>query len=103
MSTIYYLYIKEHTKTGLKYLEKTQAKDPFKYTGSGKYWKRHLYKHGPTYNTKILLMTCDKDELIETGKFFSNLFNIVGSPDWANLKIEEGDGGWAHINQNKEN
>ena len=43
---MFYLYIKTHSKTGLKYLGYTQKKDPFSYTGSGTYWKRHLKKHG---------------------------------------------------------
>lgn len=88
-----YLYVKTHNKTGLKYLGKTVSKDPHKYTGSGKYWKLHLEKHGYDYNTEILLETNDKQELKETGLFFSKLWNIVNSDEWANLKPEEGDGG----------
>lgn len=87
-----YLYVKTHTKTGLKYLGKTVRKDPHKYTGSGKVWKRHLLKHGFTYTTQILLATEDKQELMETGLFFSKLFNVSGSADWANLIDERGDG-----------
>jgi hypothetical protein len=37
------LYKKTHRKTGLKYLGYT-SRDPFSYTGSGKYWSRHLKK-----------------------------------------------------------
>lgn len=92
-----YLYVKTHNVTGLKYLGKTNAKDPFKYKGSGKYWKRHLKIHGNDVTTKILLQTDDKDCLSETGIFFSKLWNIVESSDWANLKLESGDGGWDHI------
>ena len=43
-----YLYIKE-SPLGLKYLGKTE-KDPFKYIGSGLYWKKHLKKHKFTYD-----------------------------------------------------
>jgi hypothetical protein len=96
------LYIKTHNKTGLRYLGKTIAKDPHTYTGSGKYWKRHLKKHGTDYTTQILLVTTDKNDLIETALFFSNIFDIVRSSEWANLKKEEGDGGWSHINNNLE-
>lgn len=97
-----YLYIKKHKITGMQYLGKTSALDPHKYTGSGKYWKRHLKKHGLLYDTEILLMSQDETDIKETGQFFSTLFNVVISNDWANLKIEEGDGGWSSINKNKD-
>jgi hypothetical protein len=92
-----YLYVKTHAKTGLKYLGYTTSKDPYVYTGSGKYWKRHLKKYGNNCTTQILLMTEDKEELKETGLFFSKLWDIVQSSEWANLKTESGDGGWDHI------
>ena len=43
--TIYYLYVKTHRITGLKYLGKTKQ-DPYKYRGSGVYWTSHIKKHG---------------------------------------------------------
>ena len=69
-----YLYIKTHNKTGLKYLGKTSRNDPYKYQGSGVYWQRHLQKHGYDVTTKILLATNDKQEIKETGIFFSKIF-----------------------------
>jgi hypothetical protein len=87
-----YLYVKTHNKTGLKYLGKTTKIDPHKYTGSGKRWLAHLNKHGYDYSTEILLATESPDELKETGIFFSNLWNIVESKDWANFMPEKGDG-----------
>lgn len=87
-----YLYVKTHNKTGLKYLGKTQKDDPHKYSGSGKYWLRHLNEHGYNYSTAILLSTNDEKELKETGLFFSKLFNVVKSNEWANLIVENGDG-----------
>lgn len=87
-----YLYVKTHRKTGLKYLGKT-SQDPFKYNGSGLLWKRHLQKNGIDIKTEILLVTNDKKELQETGIFFSKLFNIVESEEWANLMEEQGQGG----------
>lgn len=89
-----YLYVKTHNKTGLKYLGKTTSKDPYSYPGSGTYWSNHIKKHGYDCTTEILLATKDKEELKETGLFFSKLFNIVNSKEWANLKEESGDGGW---------
>ena len=59
-----YLYIKTHNITGLKYLGKTE-KDPYRYNGSGKYWKRHLKKYGRDIKTEILLDTDNENELKE--------------------------------------
>lgn len=87
-----YLYIKIHNVTGLKYLGKTESRDPHKYKGSGKYWNSHLKKHGNDCSTQILLATDDKDEFKETALFFSRLWNIVESRDWANLMFETGSG-----------
>lgn len=87
-----YLYVKTHNKTGLKYLGKTK-KNPYEYKGSGKYWLRHIKKHGYDVKTEILLMTDSKEEIKETGLFFSNLWNIVENKEWANLMNETGSGG----------
>jgi hypothetical protein len=91
-SKIIYLYLKTHNKTGLKYLGKTSS-DPFKYKGSGKYWKRHLYKHGDDVTTEILFQSTCKNEIKEKGLYYSNLWSIVESDNFANLKEEAGDGG----------
>ena len=40
-----YLYVKQHSVTGLKYFGRTECKNPFRYKGSGSYWKKHLKKH----------------------------------------------------------
>lgn len=88
-----YLYVKTHNKTGLKYLGKTEKSDPYNYHGSGKRWIRHLNKHGYDYTTEILLATENFDELKETGIYFSKLWNIVDSNEWANLMEETGTGG----------
>ena len=49
-----YLYVKTHNVTGLKYLGQTSSNDPYKYQGSGKYWRLHLKKHGNNVTTEIL-------------------------------------------------
>jgi len=96
--TIYTLYLKEHAVTGLKYLGYTKN-DITKYNGSGKYWLRHLKSHGHEHTTKILLQTPDKEELKQMGRYYSSLWDVVNAKDemgnkiWANLRIEEGDGG----------
>ena len=88
-----YLYVKTHSITGLKYLGKTTKTDPHSYTGSGKYWKHHLKEHGYDYTTEILCECQSEIELREKGLYYSNLWNVVKSNEWANLKKEEGDGG----------
>lgn len=97
---MYYLYIKKHNVTNLQYLGYTSSSDPHKYTGSGTYWIRHLKKHGFDYKTQILLATTDIDDIRSTGVFFSTLFGVVKSSEWANLKIENLDGGWDYVNAN---
>lgn len=89
-----YIYIKESPK-GLKYLGKT-VRDPYTYLGSGTRWKLHLKKNGYTHKdltTTILYETTDKEKLTEVGLYYSKLFNVVESKDWANLMDEKGDGG----------
>lgn len=86
-----YLYKKTHNITGLKYLGKT-TRDPFKYQGSGKYWSRHIAKHGNDVTTEILHECSSENELEEMGLYYSHLWNIVEDDGWANLKPEEGDG-----------
>ena len=96
-----YLYVKTHNKTGLKYLGKTIAKDPYKYPGSGVYWSRHLKKHGKDYTTEIIKECETQEEVAKWGLHYTNLWNIVDAKDntgrkiWANIKPETGDGGSA--------
>lgn len=88
-----YLYVKTHNKTGLKYLGKTISIDPHLYQGSGTVWKRHIKKHGYDVTTEILLETTNPSEIKETGIYYSNLWNIVESKEFANIIPEMGDGG----------
>lgn len=86
-----YLYVKTHNKTGLKYLGKTESKDPHKYPGSGKYWQHHLKTHGKDYSTEIIKECESMEEFSKWGLYYSNLWNVVESDDWANLTEETGD------------
>ena len=87
-----YLYVKTHRLTGLKYLGQTKQ-NPFTYKGSGKLWINHFKKHGYDVHTEVIGIFDSKKELKEAGLFYSHIWNIVKSPEWANLKPEEGDGG----------
>ena len=89
-----YLYVKQHTITGMKYFGKTTKKDPIKYKGSGLYWKRHLNIHGNNIKTLWTKLFDDESELVEYATKFSLENHIVESDEWANVKIENGlDGG----------
>jgi hypothetical protein len=88
-----YLYKKTHKKTGLQYLGQTSRGDPHKYPGSGTYWNKHLKKHGYEYVTEIIKECQTKDEIKFWGKYYSELWDVVHNPSWANLKMEEGNGG----------
>ncbi len=93
---IIYLYIKQHSITGLKYFGKTTRKDPFKYRGSGMYWQNHINKYGKEYIKTLEIWGFDDINLCS--KFalkFSKNNNIVESKEWANLQPENGIDGWA--------
>lgn len=88
-----YLYVKQHNITKLKYFGKT-TRDPYSYNGSGKYWKRHISKHGLDISTLYVYEFKDEDTCKKFALEFSEKNNIVESIEWANLKPENGsDGG----------
>ena len=89
------LYLKTHNVTGLKYLGYTR-RDPLSYLGSGKYWKRHLSIHGTDVYTEILMQSVNKQDIVDEGKRLSALWNVVENDGFANLVIEQGDGGAIH-------
>ena len=91
-----YLYVKT-SPLGLKYLGKT-IKDPIKYRGSGLVWLNHIKKHKIRTKdiiTEILFISDNNEDIKEKGIYYSELFNVVVSKEWANLKVENGDGGWS--------
>lgn len=91
MATKIYLYIKEIP--GLKYLGITSKEDYNKYLGSGVYWKNHIKAHNlkaKDISTTILLETEDKDIIKFWGLYYSKIWNVVESEEWANLIPEEG-------------
>ena len=86
----YKLMIKTHNKTGLKYLCITKKDNWEKYTGSGSYWKKHLQKHGIDLSTELLIETDDYDEFVIHCAFFSVLYDVVLSEEFANQIPEMG-------------
>jgi hypothetical protein len=86
---MYKLYLKTHNITGLKYLGYTKN-DPFKYPGSGHYWKKHLKEHGNDVKTEILFEHDNIEVISEIGMGYSVEWNIVESNEFANLCNEDG-------------
>lgn len=95
-----YLYVKTHNKTRLKYLGKTK-KDPYTYLGSGVDWKSHLKEHGAEHTTEILKECNTNSELSYWGRYYSKLWNVAKSAEWAN-RIPETGGGANHPPERKE-
>ena len=97
------LYIKQHSITKKKYFGKT-TKDPYKYKGSGEYWKDHIKKHGKEHVITLWVSEpyIDKDTIVEFALSFSKEHNIVDSDLWANMKPENGlDGGATMIGKTR--
>ena len=99
---IIYLYLKTHNKTGLKYLGQT-TKNPYEYNGSGIYWRKHLSVHGDDITTEVLYETTSYDKIKEKGLYYSELWNIVHSNDFANLIPETGCDGISGLTKDKLN
>ena len=105
--TIYYLMIKTHNSTGLKYLCQTKKKNPYKYLGSGKDWCHHIKIHGRSINTQIIIETPDWNILKAAGRYYSKLWHITTAADdfgnkiWANLIPETGGGCGGSVNGNR--
>jgi hypothetical protein len=66
---------------------------PQKAKGSGTYWRQHLKVHGHDYSTEILKECSSAEELKKWGMYYSTLWNVVESAEWANLTTEDGSGG----------
>ena len=88
---IIYLYVKQHSVTGLKYFGYTKNKNPFKYSGSGIRWQKHYKKHGKEHIKTLEIWGFDNQELCtEFALKFSREHNIVESKQWANQIPEKG-------------
>jgi hypothetical protein len=86
---IIYIYVKQHSVTGLKYFGKCTTRDPLTYLGSGKYWLRHIKKHGTQFVVTLNVWEFEiADEATKFALEYSNANDIVKSEEWANL-IEE--------------
>lgn len=92
---MYYLYVKLHTKTRLKYFGMTQKKTVRRYLGSGVYWSNHIRKHGKEHVITLQVWEFDTQEACQAfAQKFSRDNRIAESDAWANLVDESGSNGW---------
>jgi hypothetical protein len=84
------LMIKTHNVTGLKYLCITKREKCEEYLGSGTYWLKHLEKYGNSINTEILFQSDDYEVFVDKCNYYSMLYDVVSSEEWANLVPETG-------------
>ena len=86
-----YLYIKEHSITGLKYFGKT-CRNPYKYNGSGQHWMPHLKIHGSKHviTNQVFGPFTDAAIISKFALAFSKEHDIAASKDWANMEPENG-------------
>lgn len=85
-----YLYIKKCPHCQLQYYGRT-TQDPYKYKGSGKYWRRHLKAHDIDYPETISITECQTvEEAMDIALKFSEDNDIVKSSEWANQIPENG-------------
>lgn len=82
--------LKEHCHTQMKYLCVTAKKNYNGYCGSGLFWKRHLQKHGKHFKTTLLFSSDNEEEFNAQCLYYSELFDVVKNPDFANLIPELG-------------
>lgn len=99
-----YILLKTHKKTGLQYLCRHVTKDEktcYSYNGSGTYWRKHLEKHGYDLETEILAKCETIEEAKTIGIMYSDKWDVVSNPNFANLVREEGQGGAEVANKRK--
>jgi len=91
MDRLYFLMLKIHNVTKLKYLcfHYGTRESCYTYNGSGSYWTAHLSKHGKDITTDIILESLNRDEISIRGIQLSKEWDIVKSDKYANLTIED--------------
>jgi len=91
MDKKYFLMLKTHNQTKLKYLcfHHGTISSCYTYNGSGSYWTSHLSKHGKDITTEILLESFNRDDISNRGIQLSKEWDIVKSKEYANLTIED--------------
>jgi hypothetical protein len=91
--------IKTHNITKLKYLcyHFGDYASCYIYPGSGKYWKTHINKHGKYISTEIIGEYDSLEDAKRNGLYYSKLYNVVDSKDFANLIEEDASHNFNHL------
>lgn len=90
------LMIKTHRTTGYKYLCVTTKEDYEGYCGSGVRWRKHLQAHGFDVATEVLFEHHSRDDIFKhVCLYYSDVYDVVNSDEWANLILEDGNTGYA--------
>ncbi len=84
------LYLREHRKTGMKYLgySNDAVQREKTYTLDSTVWGKHLQEFGVDFSTKILLETDDQELLTKTAIAYSIANQIWDNPKFANQQLE---------------
>ena len=90
---MFYLYRKTHLDTGLRYLGYTKRDDYDVYQGSGVGWQEHIKEHGYNVETELLKECESEAELKHYGLYYSELWDVKTSEEYANRKDESGSSG----------
>jgi len=91
--------IKTHNITKLKYLcyHFGDCASCYIYSGSGKYWKSHIKKYAKHISTEILGEYTSVEDARINGLYYSKLYNVVESKDFANLIVEDAGNNFNHL------
>lgn len=101
----HFLIIKTHNITKLKYLcyHFGSYSSCYIYSGSGKYWKQHIKKYGKNISTEILGEYTSIEDAKTNGLYYSKLYNVVDSKDFANLIVEDASHNFNHLTKEQRN
>ena len=85
-----YLYIKQHSVTGMLYLGIT-TRNPETYKGSGIKWRSHIKKHGKQHVVNVwYCLYLSEADISEAALSLSSQYMVAESDDWANFIPENG-------------
>lgn len=97
------LMIKTHNVTELKYLCVSTKDDYLNYPGSGVKWRNHLKHHGFNFSTVVLYESQVRNDIFKSMcLYYSRLYDVVNSDEWANLIMEDGNTGSAYAKHSLE-
>lgn len=86
----HFLMLKQHQITRLKYLcyHYGTRESCTRYRGSGLYWTSHYRKHKPLIDTYIIFESDSRDSISLMGIYYSKIWSVVESKEFANLTVE---------------